>query len=160
MFISGIHCDTPSSDIRVGVFNVDVSPPLGSPVAYAKTRSIQDPLRAKGIVLLSDKKPVVLCAIDWLGIANEGQDAWRKSLAQAAGTTIDRVSVHTVHQHDGCRCDFTTEAILEDYELRRRGELLLVDVDDLHDMFEAFTMQVSETYRELKVKQLEENSQK
>jgi hypothetical protein len=80
-------------------------------------RSIEDSLTAKGIVILSDKKPVVLCAVDWLGIANEGQDAWRESLAKAAGTTIDRVSVHTVHQHDGCRCDFTTEAILKEYGL-------------------------------------------
>lgn len=54
----------------------------------------------------------------------------------------------------------TVDALLEDYELRRRGELLLVDVDDLHDMFEAFTLQVSENYRELQVKELEENSQK
>jgi hypothetical protein len=38
-------------------------------------------------------------------------------LAKAAGTTIDRVSVHTVHQHDGCRCDFTTERILNEYGL-------------------------------------------
>ena len=43
----------------------------------------------------------------------------------------------------------TFDALLEDYELRRRGELLLVDVDDLHDMFEAFTLQVSENYREM-----------
>ena len=81
----------------------------------------QDPLQilltAKGIVILSDEQPVVLCAVDWIGIANEGQDAWRESLAKAAGTTTDRVSVHTVHQHDGVSCDFTTERILDEYGL-------------------------------------------
>ncbi len=117
LILSTTRCDTDSEAIKVGVFKVNVSPPIGSPVAYAKARSIQDSLTAKGIVILSDEKPVVLCAVDWIGIANEGQDAWRESLAKAAGTTIDRVSVHAVHQHDGCRCDFTTEGILNEYGL-------------------------------------------
>ncbi len=115
MFSTG--CKTAPELIKVGVFSIDATPPIGSPVAYAVTRSIVDPLKAKGIILISDEKPVVLCAVDWLGIANEGQDAWRESLAEAAGTTVDRVSVHSVHQHDGCRCDFTTEKILSAYGL-------------------------------------------
>ncbi len=117
LILSITRCTTYSDSIKVGVFEINVSPPIGSPVAYAKARSIVDSLFAKGIVILSDEKPVVLCAVDWIGIANEGQDAWRESLAKAAGTTTDRVSVHVVHQHDGCRCDFTTEGILNEYGL-------------------------------------------
>jgi hypothetical protein len=113
LILSSTECDRYSDSMRIGVFEVNVTPPIGSPVAYEKARSIQDSLKAKGIVILSDEKPIVLCAVDWLGIANEGQDIWRESLAKAAGTTVNRVSVHTVHQHDGCRCDFTTEKILE-----------------------------------------------
>ena len=112
------ECNSPDADsIRVGVFEVNATPPIGSPVANAKTRSIVDSLYAKGIVILSDQKPVVLCSVDWVGIANEGQDLWRESLAKAAGTTIDRVSVHAIHQHDGCWCDLTTERILSKYSL-------------------------------------------
>jgi hypothetical protein len=109
------QCDFFSTSLKVGVFEVDVTPPIGSPVAYADARSIQDSLKAKGIVILSGEDPVVLCAVDWVGISNEGQNEWRESLAKAAGTTVNRISVHTVHQHDGCRCDFTTEKILEEY---------------------------------------------
>ncbi len=101
--------------LKVGTFVVDVSPPPRAPVAYAPTRSILDPLTARGIVLLSDQQPIVLCSVDWLGIANEGLQAWREALAAAAGTTVDRVSVHAVHQHDGMRCDFTTEKVLAEY---------------------------------------------
>ncbi len=115
--LSLIQCDKYSDSLKIGVFKVNVSPPLGSPVAYAKARSIQDSLWAKGIVILSDEKPLVLCSVDWLGIANKGQDEWRKRLAEAAGTTVERVSVHAVHQHDGCRCDFTMAEILEEYGL-------------------------------------------
>ena len=95
--------------VWVGTFNVDATPAIGSPVAYAPARSITDPLSARGIVLLSEDKPIVLCAVDWIGIANGAHDAWREALAEAAGTSPDRVAVHTLHQHDGIRCDFTTD---------------------------------------------------
>lgn len=84
-------------------------------MAYAKTRSITDSLSARGIVILSNQKPIVLCAVDWIGIANEGLDTWKEQLAKAANTTVDRVSVHSLHQHDAPRCDFTLERILEQY---------------------------------------------
>jgi hypothetical protein len=117
LLLSHSGCSKNSDSLAVGVFIVDVTPPLGSPVAYADARSIVDSLRAKGIVILSDEEPVVLCSVDWIGIGNEGQDAWRESLAKAAGTSTDRVAVHTVHQHDGLNCDFTIEAILDEYGL-------------------------------------------
>lgn len=104
-----------AQQVKVAVFNADVTPPIGSPVAYATTRSIMNPLSARGIVLLTDDKPIVLCAVDWIGIANEGLGIWQKKLAEAANTTVDRVSVHALHQHDGVHCDFTMARIMKDY---------------------------------------------
>src|SRR5688572_31707363 len=107
-----------AAHLRVGVFEADVTPPIGSPVAYAMTRSIRDPLSARGMVIfIDDQKPVVLCAVDWIGISNEGDDVWRKKLAEAAHTTIDRVSVHALHQHDGVVCDFTMQKIVKEYKI-------------------------------------------
>src|SRR6266516_683782 len=107
-----------TAHLRVGVFETDVTPPIGSPVAYAITMSIRNPLSGRGIVLfIDDQKPVVLCAVDWIGISNEGDDVWRKKLADAAHTTIDRVSVHALHQHDGVVCDFTMEKIVKEYRI-------------------------------------------
>ncbi len=110
-----------AASLRVGTFNVDATPPIGSPVAYAPARSITDPLSARGIVLLSEDKPFVLCAVDWIGIANGAHDAWRKALAEAAGTSPERVAVHTLHQHDGVRCDFTVEAILREQGIAEKS---------------------------------------
>ncbi|HEY5312615.1 MAG TPA: hypothetical protein VIK18_08845, partial [Pirellulales bacterium] len=75
-------------------------------------RKIEDPLTARGIVLLGAGKPIVLCAVDWISISNGGHDAWRESLARAVGTSVDRVTVHVLHQHDGVRCDFSAEVLL------------------------------------------------
>lgn len=99
------------SGLRLAVFSTDATPPIGSPVAYAPVRSVTDPLFAKGIVLLGAGDPVVLCSVDFIVIANDGHDAWRKALAEAAGTPTERVAVHVVHQHDGPRCDFGAEAL-------------------------------------------------
>lgn len=111
-----VIADTPAG-LRLGVFDVDVSPPIGSPVAYVPAKKIVDPLSARGVVLLTGEDPVVLCAVDFIGIGNEGQDAWKTALADAAGTTPDRVSVHALHQHDGPRCDFSAERHLADHGL-------------------------------------------
>ena len=98
--------DEPS--LRIATFDVDATPPVGSPVAYARVRSIVDPLHAKGIVLLPrGQQPIVICVFDWIGIANGGHDWWRQNLAAAAHTTPERVAVQTVHQHDGPQCDLS-----------------------------------------------------
>lgn len=101
--------------LRVGVFHVDATPPLGSALCdglVPPAKEIVDPLSARGVVLLTDERPIVLCVLDWVGIGNEGHDAFRLALAEAAGTTPERVSVHAVHQHDAPGCDFGAEKIL------------------------------------------------
>ncbi len=98
--------------LRVGRFDVDVSPPVGSPLAYDPCQSVAMSLRASGVVLLGSDDPIVLCSVDWIGIANSAHTKWRTEIAKAAGTTIDRVTVHTIHQHDAPFCDFAADAIL------------------------------------------------
>jgi len=100
--------------LQVAVFDMDVTPPVGSRLTYDVEKSKWDlGLRARGIVLLGAGKPVVLCSVDWIGIANEGYDAFRKALAEGAGTIPERVDLHTVHQHDAPICDFSSERILK-----------------------------------------------
>ena len=98
--------------LRIGTFEMDATPPVGSPLAYDPMVRSAAPLSCRGIVLIGNGLPVVLCAVDWIGIANEGYEAWRQALAEAAGTIPERVSVHTLHQHDAPVCDFSAEALL------------------------------------------------
>lgn len=107
---------------KLATFDVDATPPLGSPMAYDPVRRIDElGLRCRGIVLMGDALPIVLCAVDWIGIANGGQDAFRDALAEAAGTTRERVAVHTLHQHDAPGCDFTAEKIIREMGLSSYG---------------------------------------
>jgi hypothetical protein len=107
--------------IRVGTFDVDASPPVGSPLAYDPTKGVETPLSCRGIVLAGAGEPIVLCAVDWIGISNGGQTVFRESLAKAAGTVLQRVAVHTVHQHDAPRCDFAADELLSEYGLSGVG---------------------------------------
>lgn len=98
--------------LQLGVFAVDVSPPVGSPLAYDPCDAVGMSLSARGVVLLGAGEPIVLCAVDWIGLANGGRRRWCEELAAAAGTTTSRVAVHTLHQHDAPRCDFDAEQLL------------------------------------------------
>ncbi len=101
------------AQLRVATFECDASPPVGSPMAYDPTKAVSSPLSCRGIVILGAEKPIVLCSVDWLGIANASHTEFCERLAKAAGTTPDRVSVHTIHQHDAPRCDFSAKEYLD-----------------------------------------------
>lgn len=89
--------------LHIAPFKFDVTPPLGHSCCGGWIKPIEvvdDSLEAIGVVLLGAGKPIVLCAVDWTGLLNEAHVEWRTALAQAAGTTPDRVAVHCVHQHN------------------------------------------------------------
>jgi hypothetical protein len=92
-----------SSSLRIAPFRFDVTPPVGHPLCggwITPMVDCADALEAIGFVLLGAGKPIVICAVDWTGILNKAHVAWRTALAEAAGTTPDRVAVQCLHQHD------------------------------------------------------------
>jgi hypothetical protein len=100
--------------LKISVFDIDVTPPVGYQMAFDKVSNLWDlGLRARGIVLTGSGQPVVLCAFDWHSIANEAQDVFRQTIAEAAGTIPSRVAIHTLHQHDAPIIDFGAEKILK-----------------------------------------------
>lgn len=99
--------------LRLSTFDIDVTPPIGSRLAYDTQINTWDlGLRAKGVVLLGSGKPIVMCAIDWILISNEGMDEFKNALAAAAETTPHHVAVHVLHQHDAPMYDAGAEQIL------------------------------------------------
>ena len=120
-----------AADLRVATFQADVTPPLGTPLCFGLVppgAKVDDPLTARGIVIAGAGKPIVLVAVDWLGISNESHDRWRQALATAAGTSVDRVSVHVLHQHDAPGHDDAAAGLLRKYGMT--GSLIQDDVSN------------------------------
>lgn len=103
------------SRFRLATFEADITPPAGTPyLGGVIARSTVDPLYAKGLVLSGDGAPIVLAALDWCELRNDSYDGWRSALAEAAGTTAERVLLHCVHQHDAPYVDQTAQGLLKE----------------------------------------------
>jgi len=112
---------SPAAGLRAATFDIDATPPIGSMMAYDPvTNRWELGLRARGIVLMGAGEPIILCAVDWIGLANEVHDAFRTALARAAATSPQRMAVHSLHQHDAPDCDFSAERILKEAGLPPR----------------------------------------
>ncbi len=111
----------PANDhLQIALFKVDATPPLGSPLCNGGVKpasQIVTPLTARGLVMLGAGKPIVLCAVDWVGIGNGSHDLFRQTLAAAVDTNVERVTVHTLHQHDTPGSDLATEELLAQHAL-------------------------------------------
>jgi hypothetical protein len=102
--------------LHLATFACDVTPPVGHPLAggwIEPVRSVDDPLRALGVVLLGMGRPVVLCAVDWCGIRNEAHVIWRQALARATHTVPENVAVHCLHAHDAPFADVVAQRLVE-----------------------------------------------
>ncbi len=119
---ASLVADSLAGELKLSTFQVDATPPLGSPLCYGNVKpamEIVSPLTARGIVLVGADKPIVLCAFDWVGICNESYDSFRETVAKSVGTTADRVAVHSLHQHDAPGSDFAIERLLAEHGLAR-----------------------------------------
>ena len=89
--------------MQLATFRFDATPPKGHGCCGGWIKPVEvvdDPQEALGFVLVGAGKPVVVCAVDWTGILNSGHVSFRQALADAAGTTPDRVAIQCVHQHN------------------------------------------------------------
>lgn len=66
---SNLKTASERTGLRLSTFDIDVTPPIGSHLAYDTEINKWDlGLRAKGIVFLGSGRPIVMCAIDWIFI--------------------------------------------------------------------------------------------
>jgi hypothetical protein len=94
-----------ATGLRVATFASDATPPIGYDMGYSVVKKLGEPLLVKGVVILGAGKPIVMAAVDWVTVDGRARDEWHALLAEAAGTTPDRVSLHHLHQHDAPRGD-------------------------------------------------------
>ncbi len=121
--------------LTIAPFRFDVTPPMGHSLCggwIKPVEAVDDPLEAIGFVLSGAGKPIVLCAVDWTGLLNDAHVQWRTALAEAAGTTPERVAVQCVHQHNApFACLDAEKLILEQGDLPH-----IVELDYFHSCLE------------------------
>jgi hypothetical protein len=111
-----------AADLGVAAFRADASPRLGEPLIWTTpAKVVADPLWAKGVVIRNGQDRYVLCALDWCGLANRAHALVRRRLAEAAGTDVSRVALHTVHQHTAPYVDATAYDLLRQAGAPVRG---------------------------------------
>ena len=105
-------------NFRCAAFTADVTVPLGHGMMGGLwlSKSVADPLFAKGVVLTGGEQPVVLVSVDWCEIRNAAFDRWRDALAEAAGTDRQHVLVSSTHVHDAPVADLEAERILKEHK--------------------------------------------
>jgi hypothetical protein len=102
--------------LRLGTFAADITIPIGHRcmgILETKAQRIDDPLEARGFVLMGAEAPIVFVALDWCEVRNGAYDLWRDTLAAAAKTTRERVLVCSLHQHDAPVIDTEAQALLD-----------------------------------------------
>ena len=120
----GLANDAQGAEFRVAVFRADATIPLGHRcmgVLPTKSTRIVDPLELRGLVLLGPGQPLVIAVFDWCEIRNDSYDLWRQVIADAAGTSRERVLLSCNHQHDAPVIDAGAERLLREVGLA--GEL-------------------------------------
>jgi hypothetical protein len=101
---------------HLATFTADVTPPIGHPLCggwIMEARAVDDPLFAHGVVLLGQGEPVVLCAVDWCGLRNDANLAFREALAKATHSVAANVAVQCVHPHNAPFADTEAERLIE-----------------------------------------------
>ncbi len=101
---------------QLAVFQADVTPPLGHRLLTGHRKpatAVDEPLQARGFVILPAGQPaIVVVSVDWAEIRNAAYDRWREALAEAAGTTRERVLLSCIHQHDTPLGDLAAQELL------------------------------------------------
>jgi hypothetical protein len=97
----GVVCGDDS--LRIGAAEVEITPPLGYPMAgYYHERlaaGVRDPLKVKAIVLLGAKTQAALVVCDLTGIAVDLSTEVRRRAAEKTGIPPGNIVVAATHSH-------------------------------------------------------------
>jgi len=92
-----------AENLKIVTFQVDVTPPIGDPLAYVPNEKVDTPIYVSGVVLDDGKTRAVWVSCDYIYICGKSYVTWTKVIAQQAGTITENVFLHSVHQHDSIR---------------------------------------------------------
>jgi len=114
MAVAGDAAFTVKSNLRAGVARVDITPPIGTPMAGYAGRpggatGIRDPLLA-GVLLFDDGQArAAIIALDLVGTRYAETQAIRAAVSRSAGVPEGNILVASSHTHAGPVFDLKTD---------------------------------------------------
>jgi hypothetical protein len=94
-----------AADFRIGVAAVDITPPLGIPMAgYYHARGadgVLDPLSSKAMVIEQEGQRIALVTLDTISITRAITDRARAEIEKTASIRGDHVMISATHAHTG-----------------------------------------------------------
>ncbi len=108
--VCGVAChvcamaDEPDAvSLKIATFKVDVTPPIGEPLAYVPNEKVDAPIYVSGVLLDDGATRVAWVSCVYIYMCGETYVAWCEAIAKSAGTPRENVFLHAVHQHDSMR---------------------------------------------------------
>ena len=133
--------------IKAGFARVDVTPPLGTPIAgyfsVRKSDGVRDPIELNAIAFGNEKDAALLIACDFTGMTMARITPLREKIADATGVPADHVLITSLHQHtsiyvgDACGDaeDYAliTDAVYLNYLERKFLDVAKMALDDMSE---------------------------
>lgn len=86
-------------DLKAGISQIDITPPIGYPVHKKPSNGILDPLEVKTIVLSHGETNVALVVADLFYVSSNLSNAVRKMASEKTGITASNICVAATHTH-------------------------------------------------------------
>ena len=128
--------------LKAGFARVDVTPPLGSPLAgYFYERSadgILDPIQLNAIAFSDGESTALIVASDFIGMDLEHCTEVRELISERTGIAADHIMISCLHQHTSLRIGGKGYAELKDpvymnVLYRKYGDVAQLAVNDMSD---------------------------
>ena len=102
--------DVPPSNLRAAAGKVDITPPLGIPLAGYGDRTgpasgVKDPLRAGVLILDDGASRASIVTLDLIGVGEEETRLIREMIEDKTGIPGDHILVNASHTHGGPRLE-------------------------------------------------------
>ncbi len=117
---------TPRTELRGGVAEIDITPPVGYRLAgYFEERistGVHDPLKAKAIVLQHDDQPIAMVFCDLVGVSLNVSTRARALASRKTGIPISHILISATHSHSGPLFDDTRQKYFHELALEKFGK--------------------------------------
>ena len=104
---------------RIAPFEVDLTPPIGHPLAYGTNLKVDSPIYLRGVVLDDGGSRAVIAVADYIFLYGGAYHQWKRLLSRTTGAPPAQVLLHSVHQHDSVRAEPEASNLMEEFGFDR-----------------------------------------